>query len=98
MPITHVTRFRGKMEDAVPLAKQAGPLIKRYGATSVVLGYCHSGAHTGQISLVAIFPDWATYGRAWQGISDDPEYRRLLSESLRVAELMDRSVIVTQEV
>ncbi|MBV8120468.1 MAG: NIPSNAP family protein [Alphaproteobacteria bacterium] len=97
MAITIVSRWKGKLEDALPRAKEVAPLIKRHGATSVLLGYCHSGAFTGQISIVATFPDMATYGRAWQAISEDAHYQRILAEASNIAELQDRSVIVTQE-
>jgi hypothetical protein len=62
-----------------------------------LFGYCHSGAYTGQISVVAMFPDWATYGRAMQALSEDAQSQRMLAEALKIAELQDRSLIVTQE-
>src|SRR5208282_6931177 len=96
MPITVVTRGKAKPEDALPLAREVAPILKRHGATSVLFGYCHSGAYTGQISVVSAFPDWTTYGRAAQALSEDAEYQRLLAKALTVVELLDRSLIVTE--
>jgi hypothetical protein len=97
MPITSVTRGKGKPEDALRLAREVAPILKRHGASSVLFGYCHSGAYTGQISLAAAFPDWATYGRAMQALYEDAEYQRLFAQALTLVELQDRSLIVTQE-
>jgi hypothetical protein len=98
MAITAVSRWKGKLEDALPIARQVAPLLKRQGATSIRVGYCHSGAYTGQIYAAIFFPDWAAYGRAMQALSEDAEYQRIFAEALKVAELEDRSVLVTQEV
>jgi hypothetical protein len=97
MPITVVTRGKSKQEDVLPLAREVAPILKRHGATSVLFGYCHSGAYTGQISVVSVFPDWTAYGRAAQALLEDAEYQRLLARALTVVDLLDRSLIVTQE-
>jgi hypothetical protein len=97
MPITVVTRGKGKQEDVLPLAKEIAPILKRHGATSVLFGYCHSGAYTGQISVVSTFRDWAAYGRAAQALLEDTEYQRLFARGVTMVELLDRSLIVTQE-
>ena len=97
MAITVVSRWKGKQEDALPIAKEIAPLMKSQGATSVRLGYCHSGPYTGQIYAAIIFPDWATYGRAMQALSEDAQYQRIFAEASKIAELQDRSVIVTQD-
>jgi hypothetical protein len=48
--------------------------------------------------FVAItFPDWAAYGRAMHALSEDAAYQRLYAEALKIGELLERSVLVTQE-
>jgi hypothetical protein len=44
-----------------------------------------------------VFPDWATYGRAMHALSEDAAYQRLYAEATKIAELQERSVLVTQE-
>src|SRR6266705_168386 len=97
MSITVVSRWKGKLEDALPIAKEIVPLFKNQGALSLRLGYCHSGEFTGQVYAAIIFPDWATYGRAMQALSEDAQYQRIFAEALKIADLQDRSVIVTQD-
>jgi hypothetical protein len=75
MAITIVSRWKGKLEDALPIAKEVAPLLKSQGATAVRLGYCHAGEYTGQIFAAIIFPDWAAYGRAMQVLSGDAQKR-----------------------
>jgi hypothetical protein len=98
MAITTVSRWKGKLEDALPIAKEIAPLLKSQGATALRLGYCHSGQYTGQVYAAIIFPDWATYGRAMQALSEDPQYQRIYAEALKIADLQDRSVIVSQDI
>jgi hypothetical protein len=97
MAITTVSRWKGKLEDALPIAKEIAPLLKNQGAIAVRLGYCHSGEYTGQVYAAIIFPDWATYGSAMQTLSGDAQYQRIFAEALKIAELQDRSVIVSQD-
>ena len=98
MPITVVSRWKGKLEDALPIAREVAPLLKTQGATAVRLGYCHSGEYTGQVYAAIIYPDWATYGRAMQALSGDAQYQRIFAEALKIADLQERSVIVTQDI
>jgi|SRR5271167_1842281 len=97
MSITVVTRWKGNQEEGLRIARQVAPLLKKQGATSVRFGYCHAGAYTGHLSLATIYPDGATYGKATQALSEDPQAQRILAEALKIAELQDRSVIITQD-
>jgi hypothetical protein len=97
MAITVVSRWKGKQEDALPIAREAAPILKNHGATAFRLGYCHSGPYAGQIFTALIYPDGETYGRAMQALSEHAQYQRLLAEASKVAELQERSVIVTQD-
>ena len=80
--ITAVTRWKGNREDALRIGKQVAPILKKYGATTVRLGYCHSGEYTAQLLAVAIYPDWTTYGRVMQAISEDREYQGVIPVQL----------------
>ena len=97
MAITVVTRWKGNQEEGLRLAKEVAPILKRHGATMVRFGLCHSGAHAGQMSTATIFPDGATYGRAVQALSEDAQMQRIVAEASKVAELQERSVIITQD-
>ena len=97
MAITVVSRWKGKHEDALPLAREVAPLVKKHGATAYRLGQCYSGPDTGQLFTVVMYPDWATYGRAMHALSEDASYRRILADASKIAELQDRSVIVFQD-
>src|SRR5690348_16002676 len=51
----------------------------------------------GWLFAAIIYQDWATYGRAMHALSEDAAYQRLYAEALKIGELQERSVIVTQE-
>jgi hypothetical protein len=97
MAIVSVTRWKVSAEQAMPLARQGAPILKRHGATSVRVGPCHSGPDTGRFYVATTYPDWATYGRALQAMAADAEWQRVFAEALKIGELQDRSLIVAEE-
>jgi hypothetical protein len=97
MPITSVTRWKIKHDEARKLASEAAPLLKKQGASAIRIGYCHSGAYTGQTMVVVIYPDWQTYGKAMEAQSQDTAYQGLFAKVLQSGELQDRTVMVTHD-
>jgi len=97
MAIISVSRWKANFEQALPLAREIAPILKRHGATSVRAGPCFAGADAGKVYVAITFPDWAGFGRAMQAAAADPEYRRVYAEALKLGELQDRSVIVSEE-
>ena len=96
MAVTSVSRWKGNPEDT-HLAKEAAPIFKKHGAVSVRLGLCTSGAYAGQTFGVITYPDWATYGQAMQGLSEDADYKRILGEISKAFELQERSLMVIED-
>lgn len=97
MAITTVVTFKIDQEQGLRLAGQAAPILKRHGASAVRVGLCHSGAHAGTISVIAIFPDWQAYGKAMQGMYEDHAYRTLIAEANKVGQLLDRAIMVVHD-
>ena len=97
MAITTVSRWKANQEDASRIAREIAPILKRHGALSMRWGSCHAGAYAGQMFVAIAFPDWAAYGRAMHALSEDAAYQRLYAEALKIGELLERSVLVTQE-
>ena len=93
MAIVVVSRWKGSYEQALPILREASPILKREGAISVRAGVCHSGPGTGLICTAVTFPDWAAYGRVQQ----NAEFRQVLTEFLKVVELQDRSFMIGEE-
>ena len=97
MSVTVVSTFKIDHAQGLRLAGQAAPHFKRHGATMVRFGTCYSGPRTGAIWLVVSYTDWQTYGRALHALSEDHAYQALLAEVMKVGELLDRSIVVGQE-
>jgi hypothetical protein len=97
MPITSVITLKADHEEAHRIITKMAPLIKKHGATSVRFGFCHSGSRTATVSVVNVYPDWQAYGRAAQGMLDDKEFQGLLAEAMKAGEIVDRSLMVMQE-
>ena len=107
MAIVVVSRWKGSYEQALPILREASPIMKEVGATSVVAGVCHAGPETSQslsldeimalppdlIYTAVTYPDWATFGR----VRENAEFRRVLAEFLKVVEVHDRSFIDGEE-
>jgi uncharacterized protein DUF6854 len=96
MAIVHIVRAKGPND--LTLAREAGPLVKKHGAVSVRIGYGFAGEYMGEVVLAATFPDWESYGRAMQSLTADPEYRRLLTEFTKMYQMVDRSIVIGEEV
>jgi len=96
MAVIVVTHFKGH-RDFVPLVRQAAALLKRHGALSVRAGRVQAGPDAGEIVVATTVADWPTYGRFMQGITTDPEWRKVYGEFARNFELRARSVIAAEE-
>jgi hypothetical protein len=97
MTILNVSRWKGNLEQATPIAREAAAIVKKHGAVSVRIGPCYSGPHAGQFYVGIAFPDWATFGTAQQGLAADADFRRLYAEASKVVELQERSILVTED-
>ena len=96
MAVVSVSRWKGNPQDT-RLAKQIAPILKKHGAVSVRLGNCFAGAHAGQVFGVITYPDWATYGKAMQDLTSDPEYLKVLGELSSAFELQERSIMSVED-
>jgi hypothetical protein len=98
MAIIIVNRFKGDYAQALPIAREVAAILKRHGVTAAQMSLCHSGPHTGQIYALVTYPDWTTYGRAQQAFAADAEYQRLAAEIAKSFELLERTIIVAEDV
>jgi hypothetical protein len=98
MAIVNVSRWKANLEQVAPLARQAGAIIKRHGATSVRFGPCYAGADAGMLYVAVTYPDWAGFARTQQALAADPEFQRLYGEAQKIGALQDRSLIVAEDV
>lgn len=97
MAVIAVSRWKVNIEQARPVAREIAPLLKAQGATSVRIGACHAGPDAGKVYVAIAFADWASYGRAMQALSADPQYQRIYAEALKIGELVDRSLITAED-
>jgi hypothetical protein len=99
MTINMVVRRAGNYEDTrlEPLRRQGVALLKKYGAVSHRFGYYHSGAHAGQILVVITYPDLVTHERAWKGMSEYADWKRVAGEIEKIAPLQESYLTVITE-
>jgi hypothetical protein len=97
MSITVVTRFKIDRAEGLKLAREAAPMLKAHGAMAMRIGYCYSGENTGHMVTVLIYNDWEAFGRALEARAKDASYQALFSQVLNVGELVDRTIMETQE-
>jgi hypothetical protein len=97
MAVVSVSRWKGNTQDATALVKEAAPLLKKHGAVSVRWGQCHTGEYVGQHFAVVTYPNWETYGKAAQAQSADPDYQRLYAEAINKFELLERFLLVAED-
>jgi len=72
--------------------------MRKHGALSVSKGFVYSGALTGQHVVVAQYESFATYGAGMASMMKDPEYQELVKEAMENFELVDRGIVITEEI
>jgi hypothetical protein len=99
MAVNMVVRRKGDYKDPqlALLREQGVQLLKKYGAIAHGFGYYQSGAHAGQIFIVITYPDLPTHERAWQGMSGDAHWQRVVGEIEKVAPLQETYLTVVTE-
>ena len=95
MSVSQLTRFKGgKPADMAKAAKQAKAIWMKHGAEYVVFSRFHTGAWTGEWLFVVRCGDWATFGKAQDGVAKDPAFQKLLTHVLSMAEVTGRNITV----
>jgi hypothetical protein len=97
MTITVVTRWSIKQDDAQRIVRDAAPLMKTHGAESVRLGRVTTGENVGQTLVIVAYPNWETFGKAMTGQHEDQKYQEHYTAALQAGQLLDRSIIVADE-
>jgi hypothetical protein len=95
--IVVVTRWKADFQQVLPEARRGAATHKRHGATSFRIGPCYAGPDTDLVYLAVTYPDWEAYGRAVEALAADPEQQRHYGDATKIAQLVDRSVIVAEE-
>jgi putative AlgH/UPF0301 family transcriptional regulator len=97
MAIVNVSRWKGNLAQAMPIAREASAILKQKGAASVRMGTCYSGPHAGQLYIAISYADWATFARVQQALADDANFQSLYAQALKVVELGERSLLVVED-
>jgi hypothetical protein len=83
MAIVVVSRWKGNYEQGLPIVREASPILKGAGATSVRAGVCHlrsgdrSNLHRSNISRLGGLRESATECRISASFRRVPESRRI---------------------
>jgi hypothetical protein len=97
MAIVSVARWKGNLEQALPLVREVAEGLKRHGAVSVRVGPCYSGPHAGQTFTAVSFPDWEAFANGQRALVEDQQLRQVYAEATKIMELQERSLIVAQD-
>ena len=99
MPVGHVTRFSGgDPEQMVALAKRAKAVWVKNGAETARLVRMHTGPWMGQWLFFVRCSDWASYGKAQESIQSDPEFKKVLSDTLSIAKVEARNITLAYDI
>jgi multidrug efflux pump subunit AcrB len=68
-------------EDMAKQLKKANEVVKKHGAENVtVMVGMAAGPNTGDVTVLATSPDWASYGKTQDAMMADPEMLALMSD------------------
>jgi hypothetical protein len=95
MWITQLTRFKSNHPEQMVNAYKTGKMLfEKHGAEWLRLSRFHSGPFTGEWLAISRYADWAAYGKAQEGLANDPDYAKMLAHMQSFAEMTARSVTV----
>jgi hypothetical protein len=87
----------GNIEQAAPIARQIAAVLKRHGAASFRFGPCYAGGDAGKIY---VGHHVSRLGDLWPGAASARGGCRVpkpFSEALKIGEMLDRSIILAEE-
>jgi hypothetical protein len=95
MWILQLTRFKSDQpEQMVNAYKSFKMLFEKHGAEWLRLSRFHSGPFAGEWLGASRYADWAAYGKAQEGLANDPEYAKMQAHLQTFAKMTARSVAV----
>ncbi len=99
MSIVSTSRWDIPQDAAQRIVRDAAPLLKQQGASSVHIGRIQAGStDTGQTLVIVTYADWETFGQAMQAQNNDQRYQQQLQEAQKTGRLLSRTLMVTDEV
>ena len=57
----------------------------------------HTGPWIGDWLVVTRYSNWEVYGKAQEGLANDPAWAKLLAHTASIAQLMGRNITVSVE-
>lgn len=96
MAIRNVNRWTGNLAASMPIAREAATNVKQLGRVSGRMGNCYSGAHVGQAYTAITFTDWVSFARAQQALAADGNFQGVYARALKVVELQEPPLLVTE--
>jgi hypothetical protein len=84
-------------EPRVKNAKQAKKLVEKYGAEFLRISRFHTGLWGGESLVVTRYSSWEEFGKAQEGLANDPAWAKLIANTAGFAKLMGRNISVSVE-
>jgi hypothetical protein len=95
MSITQMTRFKSNQPEQMVNAYKTGKMLfEKHGAEWLRFSRFHSGPFTGEWLATSRYADWAAYGKAQEGLANDPDYVKMMSQMQGFSEMTARSIAV----
>ena len=94
MTITSILIFSiepDKVEEAINAAKDARKLAMAHGAQDLRMGQIQTGQNTGDWLIASRFANMEAFGKALDGMSQDPEFQALMARN--PAQLISRNLV-----
>jgi 3-hydroxyisobutyrate dehydrogenase-like beta-hydroxyacid dehydrogenase len=93
MTITVMTRYKvSNAEIMTKTATEAKKLVEKHGAEFADMSHIHTGAFAGEWLFVARYADWVVFGKAQEGLANDPAWAKMLKLAATVSELTGRNI------
>jgi hypothetical protein len=96
MPVVQFARF--KSDDAVQVIKNvriSKKIFEKHGTEFLRLSRFHTGAFAGEFLITTRYSSWEAYGNVQEAVAKDPDFAKVLSQTMEIAELTGRNIAVS---
>lgn len=98
MSITVVTRWTGARENALRNAGKAKAIQLKHGAEDFRVSQIYTGPHAGQWIVSVRWKSLEAWGAAQPKVLADPKFQSVMKTALAEGELLERTILFSEEV
>lgn len=97
MSIIVVSRWKGSRENVVSNARKAKAIALKHGAEDMQVAQIFTGPNTGQWLVTTRFKSLEAMGALQPKIHSDPKFQAVMKAAMNTGEMLERSILLVED-